>query len=318
MSDGASDLLNARVDLLEALRQRNYRFVTPTPATHKRVVARGDVAMDLRGALGWSLPFDENKIDTEICRLLRAADAIEDHGSLLKSRYRVSSLGEDLFLHSAFPTTQQDAVFFGPDSYRFAAFVRSELPAHGARERIVDIGAGTGVGAVAVARALDGLMGPAAYGRIINSIDINAAALDLAKANVLATGVPGGYGFLVSDGLTGLNEEPDCIITNPPYIADSEHRAYRDGGGMRGAGLSLRWAREAAEALAPSGVFLLYTGSAIVGGEDRLEQELREILAGFDVRYRELDPDVFGEELEREDYADVERIAVVGVVAVKR
>ena len=66
------------------------------------------------------------------------------------------------------------------------------------------------------------------------------------------------------------------------------------------------------------GAFLLYTGSAIVDGEDRLKGALLETLRGFDVRYREIDPDVFGEELEREDYADVERIAVVGVVAVKR
>ena len=66
------------------------------------------------------------------------------------------------------------------------------------------------------------------------------------------------------------------------------------------------------------GAFVLYTGSAIVGGEDALKAALLESLAGFDVLYGELDPDVFGEEPEREDYADVERIAVVGVVAVKR
>jgi hypothetical protein len=110
----------------------------------------------------------------------------------------------------------------------------------------------------------------------------------------------------------------DCIVANPPYIADAAHRAYRDGGAMHGAEVSLAWARIAAERLPSGGAFLLYTGSAIVNGEDRLKAMLHETLRGFDVGYRELDSDVFGEELEREDYADVERIAAVGIVAVKR
>ena len=87
---------------------------------------------------------------------------------------------------------------------------------------------------------------------------------------------------------------------------------------MHGAALSLDWARQAAVRLQRGGAFLLYTGSAIVDGEDRFKAALLETLGDFDVSYRELDPDVFGEELEREDYADVERIAVVGAVAVKR
>ena len=87
---------------------------------------------------------------------------------------------------------------------------------------------------------------------------------------------------------------------------------------MLGAEVSLAWARAAAERLTRNGEFLLYTGSAIVDGEDRLKAVLHETLRGFEVSYRELDPDVFGEELEREDYAGVERIAAVGVVAVKR
>ena len=52
-----------------------------------------------------------------------------------------------------------------------------------------------------------------------------------------------------------------------------------------------------------------------IADQDRTEDLAR---IGFDVSYGEIDPDVFGEELEREDYADVDRIAVVGLVAVKR
>ena len=62
---------------------------------------------------------------------------------------------------------------------------------------------------------------------------------------------------------------------------------------------------------------LLNAGSRLTG-RSVPEAPLFKALDGFDVSYREIDPDVFGEELEREDYADVDRVAVVGLVAVKR
>jgi len=43
-----------------------------------------------------------------------------------------------------------------------------------------------------------------------------------------------------------------------------------------------------------------------------LERELPAL--GCTLRYRELDPDLFGEELDKPAYADVERIAAVGAV----
>jgi methylase of polypeptide subunit release factors len=307
-------LLEHRVELLEALKAQNYRFVTPTPATHARVLARKREAKDLRDVLGWSMAFNESAIDPAILSMLRDIDAIEQEGAQLKSRVRVSSLGDDLFLHSAFPTLAHDAVFFGPDSYRFATFIAAELPALGPRGQIVDVGAGSGVGGIAAARVLEHRDEMA----IVTFTDINPAALAFAKANMLATAIPGGFDFAETSGLREVSQQPDLIIANPPYIVDPAHRAYRDGGGMHGGELSLTWAREAAERLEPGGAFLLYTGSAIVGGEDNLKAALFDALSGFDISYREIDPDVFGEELERADYAAVDRIAVVGLVAIKR
>lgn len=310
MSDEQDQALRA---LLQALDRRTYRFVTPTPTTHARVYQRltaSPAAPDLRGILGWSLPFFwDDDPDGEIVKLLRHAGALEtDARGGMRSRLRVSSLGAGLFLHSAYPTTQHNAVFFGPDSYRYAAFLRAELPRLHPRARIVDIGAGTGVGAIVAAQILAGA-------RIVMT-DINPEALRLARINAAYNGVMAE--FIETNGLEGVAGRIDCIIANPPYIADPAHRAYRDGGGMHGGEVSLAWAREAAARLEPGGAFLLYTGSAIVDGEDRLKAALFETLDGFDISYREIDPDVFGEELEREDYANVERIAVVGLVAVKR
>jgi hypothetical protein len=61
------------------------------------------------------------------------------------------------------------------------------------------------------------------------------------------------------------------------------------------------------------GKLLLYSGAAIVEGQDCLWQEIEPELRSQGARYayEELDPDVFGGELRSAAYADVERIAAV-------
>lgn len=301
--------------LLEQLRRHSYAFVTPTPATHARVLARREDAMahELRDVFGWSLPFAPDVIPGSLLRILEGGDLLERRGEHLRSLVRVSSLDEDLFVHSAFPTTRQDSVFFGPDSYRFARFLHQTIPALGARNYVIDIGTGSGVGAVSAARAL--IRAPHLG---IAMTDINPLALEFARANWTFAGVKGDASYHACDSLSAVGYEPDLVIANPPYMADPAHRAYRDGGGAHGAGLSVRWAQDAARRLSKGGAFVLYTGSAVIDGAHVLRAPLLAALDGFDVLYGELDPDVFGEELEREDYKDVERIAAVGVVAIKR
>ncbi len=305
-----SKRLAALAALLDALKARDYRFITPTPATHARVVAREtkQIAKDLRDVFGWSLAFAPELIDPDLMTLLRDADVLEHRGAQLRSLVRVSELHGMLFLHSAFPSTRSDSVFFGPDSYRFADFLHETLPAMAPRAHVVDIGAGAGVGGIVAARALGGAA--------VTLTDINPAALDLARANCLHAGVKAD--LIECDTLAGVTREADVIIANPPYIADPAHRAYRDGGGLYGGAVSIRWAADAARRLQPRGVFVLYTGAAVIDGEHVLRAPLLEALSDCDVLHGEIDPDVFGEELDRDDYKDVERIAVIGVVAVKR
>ena len=56
-----------------------------------------------------------------------------------------------------------------------------------------------------------------------------------------------------------------------------------------------------------------------VEGRDALHEALAEGLdsVGCTLRWRELDPDIFGEELEKPAYAEVERIAAIGAVVEK-
>ncbi|WP_421932791.1 methyltransferase [Phenylobacterium sp.] len=295
----------ALVALLHALKVRDYRFVTPTPDTHRKVLWRlfQGGRHSLRDIFGWNRPFRSGDIDSEILDLMRAGGVLAERGPRLSSRVRVASLGEDLFLHSAFPPRAKDAVFFGPDSYRFADFLRAEL---GPAQRIVDIGAGAGVGGIAAARVC-----PQAA---IVLADINPQALRLARINAAAAVVSAE--IVESDGLTKVIGPFDTAIANPPYLLGSGGRTYRDGGDLLGARLSLDWARAALARLPAGGRLLLYTGSAIVEGRDRLKAELEAVATdlGASLRYREIDPDVFGGMLLHPAYRRVDRIAAVGAV----
>lgn len=90
--------------------------------------------------------------------------------------------------------------------------------------------------------------------------------------------------------------------------------------GVQGAELSLRIVEQACERLSPGGTLLLYTGVAIVEGRDALLEAMRLRLAGpaFSWFYRELDPDVFGEQLLEPGYEQVERIAAVALTVTRR
>lgn len=148
--------------------------------------------------------------------------------------------------------------------------------------------------------------------------DINDAALQMTRINADAAGVPN-VTTVHSDLFANLDGQFDMIVANPPYLNDPLQRAYRHGGGELGSGLSLRIARAARERLSPGGTLLLYTGSPIVGGVDRLLQAVEQDFAGCDLSwsYEEIDPDVFGEELETSAYSTVDRIAAVVLTARK-
>src|ERR1700712_4921951 len=110
----------ALLQLGRRLRDRDYHFITPTPDTHRRVLARPTVDADLRDIFGWSRPFPVAVLPAELAELLRAADCMKPYEGAMRSAVRFSTLGAQLYVHSAFPTDTADATFFGPDTYRFA------------------------------------------------------------------------------------------------------------------------------------------------------------------------------------------------------
>ena len=299
-------------ELGSALKDLGYRFTTVTPATHERVNRRpGNArARSLRDVLGWSRPFGPGVLPERIVTLMDEAGVLDRSGDVWRSRVRFSSYDDELFVHSAFPTSAEDSVFFGPDTYRMAdaaaAHVESrKLPVR----RAVDIGCGTGAGAITVAKR--------APGAEVLAVDINPAALRFARVNTALAGVTG-VQPCHSDLLSGVDGDFDLIISNPPFMIDPAGRAYRDGG-SNGYELSLAILGAAEERLSPGGSLVLFSGTGIVDGRDPLRDAAAARLAGSELTwsYREVDPDVYDEELDGPAYAHAERIAVVVLTATR-
>jgi methylase of polypeptide subunit release factors len=221
----------------------------------------------------------------------------------------MSTLAGEWLFHSAYPTTQADAVFFGPDTCRFVrAMEQTPAPVRDPLRRIVDIGCGSGVAAITLARRF-----PQSE---VLAVDINERALALAEVNIRLAGVENAS-TRHSCLLNQLDGVFDLIVANPPYLLDPSERAYRHGGGELGAGLSLQIVQAAINRLASGGSLWLYTGVAISEGDDPFLRQATALLdeAGLLWSYEEIDPDVFGEELDTPAYAGADRIAAVWLVA---
>lgn len=332
-----SQTASALIKLGHALLKADYHWICPTPDTQALVNARPDnaEAADLAGVFGWNRPFHPDRL----------ADALPEHlwqtlrdvGVLVSirqtglsvSRVRFSSFNGTLMVHSSWPTNQPDAVFFGPDTYRFGNFIADEMQrldqawkqlARRSRPlSVVDLGCGTGAGGIMAAPLLEPFCKHAdGEGPQILFTDINPKALRFAKINAQLAGLKH-FSCHYSDVLHAVADPVDLVLANPPYLLDPLARSYRHGGGELGTGLAMRMVEESLKRLAPGGTLLLYSAAPVVAGIDVFWQALQQPLAravadrGAQHRYKMLDPDVFGSELAQPAYAEVERLAVVGL-----
>jgi release factor glutamine methyltransferase len=152
----------------------------------------------------------------------------------------------------------------------------AESPVH-----IADVGTGSGVIAVAVAKHA-----PASR---ITAVDVSPPALDVARGNAERHQVADRIEFLASDLLSALPAEPqfDFIASNPPYVSQSEWerlpadiRDYEPRmalvAGPSGTEAIARLIPQAAERLHPGGWLLMEIGPSIENAaRQRLTQDGR-------------------------------------------
>jgi hypothetical protein len=294
---------DALVKVGRSLCATGYEFVTVTPETHRRVNERAPcMAGTLRDVFGWNRLFSRSFLPADLFRTLEHANLLSEVRGHLVSRVRFSSLGHRLFAHSPHPTASERAVFFGPDTYRFASSIQRLR--HFA-VRTLDLGGGTGVGGILAKERSDSVV----------IADLNPLALDFARVNIELAGTPD-IELVLSDGLRDVDGEFDLILANPPFMRDASKRLYRSGGGEFGEEVSVRFVREGMQRLAPGGTLLVYTGVAITNGTDPFRRAIEPLLHTRQCRveYKELDPDIFGDELESTDIVGLERIAAVSLV----
>ncbi|APX62357.1 methyltransferase [Acinetobacter schindleri] len=297
--------------LLNFLKQQDYQFTAITPLSHQRILDRkqNDVNKEitLKDIFGWNLGFKKTDLDPALFSILEEHQLLKIQENLYLSQVRVASLNNALFIHSAFPTIEQDAVFFGPDTYRFAYHLKQYLTSRSdPLKRAVELCCGTSAAAVSIAKYFPD------YDELIVA-DLNPKALLYSQMNIDFAGLKKIHP-VQSDLFANLQGQFDLIFANPPYLIDPHQRQYRHGGDeLDGNALSFRIIKEGIQHLNPRGCIFLYTGVTVTQDGNRFVEHLENLMRQYkniSWSYEEIDPDIFGEELEQPAYQHVDRIAL--------
>jgi release factor glutamine methyltransferase len=128
---------------------------------------------------------------------------------------------------------------------------------------IVDAGTGSGCVAIALASRFEDA--------IIDATDSSASALDIAALNAKELGFDRRIRFHQGNLLEPISQQPDLVVSNPPYIADNEWSSLEDGvrqyepssalrGGADGLEIIGQLIEQASERLAPRGALFVEIG----------------------------------------------------------
>jgi release factor glutamine methyltransferase len=169
-------------------------------------------------------------------------------------------VGEQEFYGLRFRVTP-DVLIPRPETEHLVEALLARVP-HDAALRVADVGTGSGAIAVALAHVL-----PQAQ---VTALDISPAALAVARRNAEDHGVEARMRFVASDLLSAVRGERfDAVVSNPPYIAESEvlEAQVRDYephtalfAGATGLEVYARLIPQAREALAAGGWLMLEIG----------------------------------------------------------
>lgn len=162
-----------------------------------------------------------------------------------------------------------------------------ERLANSSEVRIVDVGTGSGCIALALAKEL-----PSAE---IHATDISGAALEIARANAARHQLENRVQFRQADLLEGLGGDFDLIVSNPPYVGESEEdtvqlevRKFEPRtavfAGSAGTEVIERLIPQARAALHPGGWLVVEISGTIVNRVRVLLEEWEELQVTADLR----------------------------------
>ncbi len=149
----------------------------------------------------------------------------------------------------------------------------------GLRLAVADVGTGSGVIAVSIARNFPGAQ--------VYAIDVSGGALEVARANAQALGVAGRVMFLEGDLLLSLAVKADLIVANLPYVREDQMPLWCGAtqvelafepfdalcGGPEGLDVIRRLLGQAPDHLNVGGAVLLEIGSGQASAVEALAQE---------------------------------------------
>lgn len=227
--------------------------------------AATDAAVIARGLLGWSLADWLSRRDADA-----PADVVEAFNTLIARRAAHEPvaylLGAREFYGRNF-RVRPGVLIPRPETELLVEVALQWMEAIGART-IVDVG--TGSGCIAVTLALEA-HDEGTGGLSITATDQSSAALDIARANAEALGVPPPIDWRQTDLLDGITGPLDLVVSNPPYVRDRDRAALapdvRDYepaaalfGGDDGLDVVRRLIPAAAARLRPGGALIMEVG----------------------------------------------------------
>ena len=259
----------ALVELGRHLRETGYRFVTPTPETHRRVNARpgNEEARSLRDVLGWSRPFRRALLPSTLLALstLPCARAVAGAGSPAE-RGPFLTGGRRALRHS--PTRRS----------RRIGLPRTRTPT----------GSSPCCAAPWTARPRGGRGLRHGRGRPVAPRSRRSgwcsrrerAGDPARRVNAALAGAGPAVELARSDVLAGVSGPIDLVVANPPYLVDDARRAYRDGGGAHGIASPSGSPRGALSGSRRAARVVLYTATPIVEGRTRARGHSPPVLGG--------------------------------------
>jgi release factor glutamine methyltransferase len=154
----------------------------------------------------------------------------------------------------------------GEDSYLLARHVRRLV-----RGEVLDMGTGSGVQAVEAAAKQE-------VSRVV-AVDVNPAAVEVARRRAESSGVAGKMEFVTSDLFENVKDVFDWIVFNPPYLpseGDADEASWV--GGETGAETVRRFLRYARRHLRKRGsILMVYSDHTGLNAADFSKYEVENL-----------------------------------------